>query len=58
MCSLCRSYVVRHVRDTHRNKPVRVIDLSKGPDPEDIPEYAQDGADLDDTDDRIEDPGG
>lgn len=48
---------MRHVRDTHRNKPVRVIDLSKGPDPEDIPEYAQDGADLDDTDDRIDDPG-
>lgn len=38
-----RSYVVRHVRDTHRNKPVRVIDLSKGNEPEDIPEYMTEG---------------
>ncbi|KAL4224307.1 hypothetical protein ACF0H5_017762 [Mactra antiquata] len=50
-----RSYVVRHVRDTHRNKPVRVIDLSKGNEPEDIPEYANDSLvdDIDDTADNI-----
>ena len=23
----CRSYVVRHIRDTHRDKPMTVIDL-------------------------------
>lgn len=40
--------MVRHVRDTHRNKPVRVIDLSKGNEPEDIPEYMNDGV-ADDT---------
>ena len=25
----CRSYVIRHVRDTHRDKPVKVLDLLK-----------------------------
>ena len=25
--SYCRSYVVRHIRDTHRDKPMKVIDL-------------------------------
>ncbi|XP_053376212.1 uncharacterized protein LOC128547429 isoform X2 [Mercenaria mercenaria] len=49
-----RSYVVRHVRDTHRNKPVRVIDLSKGNEPEDIPEYMTDGVTDDTLDDTAE----
>ncbi|KAH3882950.1 uncharacterized protein LOC127833072 [Dreissena polymorpha] len=48
-----RSYVVRHVRDTHRNKPVRVIDLSKGNEPEDVPEYAQENAELDEEEERL-----
>lgn len=51
------------MRDTHRNKPVRVIDLSKGNEPEDIPEYMNEGvedgrlndtAEHFDTDGRLE----
>lgn len=39
------------MRDTHRNKPIRVIDLSK--ESEDGEEFVQDGVDMDDT---IEEP--
>lgn len=45
---------MRHVRDTHRNKPVRVIDLSKGNEPEDIPEYMNECVADDTLDDTAE----
>ena len=35
MVFYCRSYVVRHVRDTHRDKPLRVVDLLKNGEAED-----------------------
>ena len=39
---------MRHVRDTHRNKPIRVIDLSKSEDPEIAAKYGREIADFDD----------
>ena len=43
--SIHRSYVVRHVRDTHRDKPLKVVDLLKSGD--ELPS-------LSDTDDKDE----